>query len=75
MPPTISLNLYRTTAPWGNFSSIVALTDDDPKPTGVKTIWVKTDDNIGVVYDLHGHKKNQPQKGLNIINSKKFVIK
>lgn len=73
--PAASIPLYQISSIWCDFKNIVALTDDDPKPTGVKTVWVKTDDNIGVVYDLHGHKRVQPQKGLNIINGKKVVIK
>ena len=73
--PAASIPRYQISSMWCYFKDIVALTDDDPKPTGVRTVWVKTDDNIDIVYDLHGHKRVQPQKGLNIINGKKVVIK
>lgn len=36
--PANSLELYKSTEPWSHFKNIVSLTDDDPKPTGIKGI-------------------------------------
>ena len=77
--PATSIDTYRNAEQWKDFGSIVALTDDDPKPTGVQGI------NNGVItaehyYSLDGKHTTTPQRGLNIIRmsngtTKKIVIK
>ena len=71
-----SLSLYESTAPWSDFGSIVPLTDDDPKPTGVDMVY-----GLGVkvnrYFDLNGRKlTDEPtQKGVYITSGRKVVIK
>ena len=74
--PASSLEAYKTTNPWSNFGTIVALTDEE---VGVKTI-----DNeqltIDNVYDLSGRQQRKMQKGINIIRmsdgtTKKVLVK
>ncbi len=74
--PASSLEAYRTTNPWSEFGTIVALTDEE---VGVKTI-----DNaqliINNVYDLQGRHQTRKQKGINIIRmndgtTKKVLVK
>ena len=44
------------------------------KPTGIQGI--KSENRISsVIYNLSGKKLAAPQKGINIINGKKFIIK
>ena len=74
--PSASVNAYITNDPWINFKDIIALTDSDPKPdaTGVDVVW-KTEDNKAIIYDLNGVRLNEPKKGINIVNGKKYMIK
>lgn len=77
--PASTIDLYSNIEQWKYFASIVALTDDDPKPTGIKDV------NGGVntaerYYSLDGKCIATPQRGLNIIRmsdgtTRKIVIK
>ena len=77
--PAASFEAYSNVYPWNSFKSIVALTDDDPKPTGITNI----NDDIAKgerYYSLDGKRLAQPQRGINIIRksdgtTKKVVIK
>ena len=78
--PANLIDKYRYTAPWSGFGKIVALTDNDPKPTSVRT--PKADETVSPVatYSIDGRRLTQPQRGLNIIRmsdgtTKKVVIK
>ena len=78
--PAGSVNAYKKTYPWSLFGTIVALTDDDPKPTGVYSL--KVDNNITpeATFSLDGRRLSNPQRGLNIIrmsdgSTKKVMIK
>jgi hypothetical protein len=77
--PAASINAYRNDEEWSKFWHIVALKDDDPKPTGIKNINQNT--IIGQhYYSLDGKRINQPQRGLNIIKmndgtTRKVVVK
>lgn len=78
--PANSIDEYRRTAPWSGFGKIVALTDNDPKPTSVKSL--KADEIVFPVatYSIDGRRISQPQRGLNIIrmsdgSTKKVMIK
>ena len=74
--PSESIDAYKTTNPWMNFKDIVALTDSDPKPdaTGINVVW-NPKDSKAVIYNLNGVRLSEPQKGINIINGKKYVKK
>ncbi len=77
--PEAYLEAYNTTEQWMDFGIIVALTDDDPTPTGIKGI--KDDVMTGEsYYSIDGKHIITPQRGLNIIRmsdgtTKKIVIK
>ena len=74
--PTGSVNAYRVAAPWKNFKEIIALTDSDPKPDATGIIIVEnTKDNKAIIYNLKGVHQNKPQKGINIINGRKYLVK
>ena len=78
--PAASLEAYKQTIPWSRFGKIVALTEDDPKPTGVNSI---KSDNQAIpsrIYSVDGKQLTTPQRGLNIIHMsdgtmKKLLIK
>ena len=74
--PASVLIVYQALSPWKNFGTIVALTDNDPKPdvTGISVVR-DIEDNKDVIYNLNGIRLNEPQKGINIINGKKYVVK
>ena len=77
--PASSIDTYRDAEQWKNFKEIVALTDDDPKPTGIQGV----NSNVipvGHYYSLDGKQTTIPQRGLNIIRmsdgtTKKVIIK
>ena len=77
--PAGSLEAYRNDENWKDFGKIVALTEDDPKPTGIMSV------NNDVVtgqqfYSLDGKRTATPRRGLNIVKTsdgkiRKVVIK
>ena len=78
--PAASVEAYQNAEQWKDFGSIVALTDDDPKPTGISEMEYAPMTTNKAIYDLQGHQLTQPKKGLNIIKmsdgtTKKVVIK
>ena len=74
--PDASLNAYKTTEPWSQFGTIVALTDDDPKPTGIENVNYNGNVN-NRWYSLAGQllQGKPTQQGVYIHNGKKVVIK
>ena len=72
--PGASINAYSQLEPWNQFKLIVALTDSDPKPTGINTIETSNNEK-GIIFDLHGRRVEQPTKGLYIKNGKKYVVR
>lgn len=72
--PASAVNAYKAADPWKNFKEIVALTDSDPKPTGINVIEA-LDNDKGVIYNLNGRRVEQPTKGLFIKNGRKYVVK
>ena len=74
--PSASIGTYKATYPWSSFGSIVALTDSDPKPTGIEKVYGSRD-KINGFFDLNGRRLNgEPtQKGVYIHNGKKVVKK
>jgi hypothetical protein len=78
--PATSIETYKGAEQWKDFGSIVALTDDDPKPTAISAMEYAPTTYNKAIYDLQGHQLAQPKKGLNIIKmsdgtTKKVVIK
>lgn len=78
--PAASVESYKQMAPWSGFGKIVALTDNDPKPTGVNTL--KVDNTVYPIntYTIEGRHISNPQRGLNIIRmsdgtAKKVLLK
>lgn len=69
--PVGSIDAYRTTSPWSDFGTIVALKADDP--TGI----TKVDKGTGeAIFDLQGRKiDKKTQPGIYIGNGKKILIK
>jgi hypothetical protein len=77
--PATSIETYKGAEQWKDFGSIVALTDDDPKPTAISAMEYAPTTYNKAIYDLQGHQLAQPKKGLNIIRmsdgtTKKVVI-
>ena len=65
--PAASIPSYKSMEPWNAFGNIVALNDDDPKPTGILPhangrITCPID-----YYSIGGVKSSKPHRGLNII--------
>lgn len=78
--PESSINLYSKNSPWSEFGNIVALTESDPKPTGI--MGVKYDDDKYIVgyYSPDGQRLDAPRKGVNIVKysngeTKKIIVK
>ena len=70
--PEVSINDYKTTSPWSNFSKIVALSAED----GIDMPTVEEEES-GAYYTLDGRPigGKPTSKGLYIIGGKKVVIK
>jgi hypothetical protein len=68
--PAASIEAYSNTVPWKDFGTIVALTDSDPKPTGV-TAPSTTAQQPTIVerYDLNGRRASKSQRGISIIKT------
>lgn len=45
------------------------------KPTGISTTYLNQNAHSSPIFDIHGKQMNAPQKGINIINGKKILIK
>ena len=72
--PAAAIETYKNAAQWKDFGTIVALTDEDPKPTGIQSI------NNDVItaeryYSLDGKYSTTPQRGLNIIRMSDGTMK
>jgi hypothetical protein len=78
--PAALIDIYKNAIEWQNFGNIVALTDDDPNPTGIEST---KEDKISYpvsTYTIDGKRINKAQRGLNIIKmsdgtTKKVIIK
>ena len=77
--PANAVEAYKSAELWKNFGNIVALTDEDPKPTGIKSVNndIKTAE---CYYTIDGKLLSAPQRGLNIIKmsdgtTRKVVVK
>ncbi len=77
--PANAVEAYKSAEQWKDFGNIVALTDEDPKPTGIESVnnSIKTAEHY---YTTGGKQISAPQRGLNIVKMsdgtiKKVVIK
>ena len=68
--PDEAVEEYKTTYLWQNFMNIKGF-----DLTGIKDVGIDGDRQQNVYYDLSGRRLNAPQKGLNIINGKKLIVK
>ena len=69
--PTGSKALYQSAESWKKFKNIVEL-----ESLSINGVNVKDDNGSdNNVYNLRGQRLSTPQKGLNIINGKKVVVK
>lgn len=69
--PIGTKTIYQTTDGWKKFKNIVEL-----ESLGINGVNVKDDNGSdNNVYNLRGQRLSTPQKGLNIINGKKVVVK
>lgn len=67
--PAASIEAYKVESQWKDFGNIIALTDEDPKPTGITNI--HNDSMSGKrYYSIDGKELSKPQCGLNIIRMK-----
>lgn len=67
--PATAIDEYKTTEPWKSFMNIVVY-----DPSGIQGIKLDKDANIPV-YDLNGRRLTEPVRGINIVGSKKVVVK
>lgn len=67
--PKGTIDLYNSTEGWNNFMNIV-----DTDPTGINKVMFNGGKNA-LIFDLYGRQLSQPQKGINIINGKKVIVK
>ena len=65
--PAASINLYRNAIEWEDFGNIVALTDDDPKPTAINSLKEDNSSYPISIYSIDGKRLQKEQRGLNII--------
>ena len=74
--PSGLLNNYKSDEYWKSFRFITTISENDPKPTEVKPVFVGDSDN-SVWYDINGKKlKSKPTtKGVFINNGKKVITK
>ena len=67
--PTGTIDLYKSTEGWNNFTNIV-----DSDPSGINNVLLN-EKKDAPAYNLNGRRLIQPQKGINIIEGKKVLIK
>ena len=78
--PAASIEDYKNAEQWKDFGNIVALTDDDPKPTGIEVSTAMQPPTIIERYTIDGKHITTPQRGLNIVKmsdgtTKKIIVK
>lgn len=69
--PKESLEEYKKADVWKDFWNI----EGYDFSTGISAPTVDKTNKLDVIYDLNGRKLSKPQKGINIINGKKVVVK
>ena len=64
-----SSTAYKATMPWNKFGTIMGFEE----AAGINAVWAN--DKQVRIYTLDGKAQNEPLKGINIINGKKYVVK
>jgi hypothetical protein len=64
-----SSTAYKATMPWSQFGTIMGFEE----AAGINAVWAN--DKQVRIYDLNGVRQPELQKGINIINGKKYVKK
>lgn len=67
--PTGTIDKYKATEGWKDFENIV-----EGVPAGIKGVHLDNDKDYPI-YDINGRRLEAPQKGINIINGKKVIMK
>ena len=67
--PIGTIDKYKKTVGWQDFANIV-----EGVPAGIKGILLDNDKSYPQ-YDINGRRLETPQKGINIINGKKIIMK
>lgn len=77
--PANAVEAYRNAEQWKDFGNIVALTDEDPKPTSIESVnsSIKTAERY---YTIDGKQITSLQRGLNIVKmsdgtTRKVIVK
>ena len=60
--PEASLNSYKTTSPWSDFGTILAI-----KSSGIETNTVGTSATVDAIYNLEGKRNGGIKSGMNIL--------
>ena len=60
--PEASLNSYKTTSPWSDFGTILAI-----KSSGIETNTVGTSVTVDAIYNLEGKRNGGIKSGMNIL--------
>lgn len=68
--PQSALAAYQAADNWKNFWDIRAV-----ETAGIESVETISENKPAVIYDLQGRKLSEPQRGINIINGKKILVK
>lgn len=68
--PTGSLAAYQSADVWKEF-----LNTKEFDPAGINNVTIDEGNGGKIIYDLNGNRLNTPQRGINIINGKKVIVK
>lgn len=68
--PQASIEAYKAADGWKNFYNILAVGS-----SGIESAEADGADQPTVIYDMQGRRLNEPQRGINIINGKKVLVK
>ena len=72
--PAQSLGAYKTTAPWSNFSNIVAIAEGETDGIGPLRLPLNGE-RSDAIFNLQGQRIKTLQKGLNIVDGKKMWVR
>lgn len=71
--PAASLSQYKAHEVWSKFKDVVPLSEEE---TNIERVTITSGtDNAPVIYNMNGQRIANPQKGLNVINGRKVLIK
>lgn len=67
--PIDAIDKYKNTSPWNLFSNILDLSQ-----SGIDNV-ILDNNNFDIIYNIMGHKLAYPQRGVNIINGRKVLVR